>query len=212
MTGTKAGGWWWTAVVLSTLIALYAAQFLVRGSAAFTPDLAPSFHRHFAAIMSHALGGAICLGLGALQFNQSLLRHSRVRHRAIGYIYLGGALLAGGSGLYLAFFSYGGLVTHLGFGLLALLTLGTTVTAFVAIRAGDVRRHLEWMRRSFGLIFAAVTLRLELPLLVLLAGEFAPAYRVVAWLCWVPNLLAAEWLVRRSRFTAPRTIAEAVTA
>jgi hypothetical protein len=48
------------------------------------------------------------------------------------------------------------------------------------------------------LIFAAVTLRIELPLLVMAFGDFTPAYRVVSWLCWVPNLLWAEWYIRRT--------------
>jgi hypothetical protein len=54
------------------------------------------------------------------------------------------------------------------------------------------------MLRSYALIFAAVTLRIELPLLIMALGEFTPAYQVVAWLSWVPNLLWAEWYVRRT--------------
>ena len=47
-------------------------------------------------------------------------------------------------------------------------------------------------------IFGAVTLRLWLPLLIAAhGGEFTPAYRWVAWLSWVPNLLWAEWIIRR---------------
>jgi hypothetical protein len=50
---------------------------------------------------------------------------------------------------------------------------------------------------SYSLIFAAVTLRIELPLLIIAFGDFTPAYRVVAWLSWVPNLLWAAWYARR---------------
>jgi len=57
---------------------------------------------------------------------------------------------------------------------------------------------------GFALIFAAVTLRLLRPLLVIAhGGAFEPAYRWVSWLCWVPNLLWAEWLVRRARLRTP---------
>ena len=28
-------------------------------------------------------------------------------------------------------------------------------------------------------------------------------YVVVAWLCWVPNLLVAEWLIRTGRWSRP---------
>jgi hypothetical protein len=50
------------------------------------------------------------------------------------------------------------------------------------------------MLRSYALVFAA-TLRIELPLLIMAFGEFT---QVVAWLSWVPNLLWAEWYVRRT--------------
>ncbi len=62
-----------------------------------------------------------------------------------------------------------------------------------------------WMLRSYALIFAGVMLRLELPLLTLAFGAFPPAYRAVAWLCWVPNLLIALWFTRRPADPAPAT-------
>ncbi len=55
------------------------------------------------------------------------------------------------------------------------------------------------MVRSLALTFAAVSLRLGLigfPALGLLS--YADGYRVSAWLCWIPNLLVAEWWLRRS--------------
>jgi hypothetical protein len=48
------------------------------------------------------------------------------------------------------------------------------------------------------MIFAAVTLRVELPLLIAAFQAFDPAYMMVSWSCWVPNLLVAEWIVRRT--------------
>ena len=52
------------------------------------------------------------------------------------------------------------------------------------------------MIRSAALTLAAVTLRLYLPIGVITVG-FEASYPVIAWICWVPNLLAAEWLLRR---------------
>ena len=67
-------------------------------------------------------------------------------------------------------------------------------------RRREIARHREWMIRSFALIFGAVTLRVELPLLIVMhKGAFPPSYAIVAWLAWVPNILWAEWYVRRSR-------------
>jgi Predicted membrane protein (DUF2306) len=100
----------------------------------------------------------------------------------------------------MAMYSFGGIKTHLGFATLGILTAMTTAIAYARIRAFDVSRHREWMIRSFALIFAAVTLRVELPLLIVAyKGAFAPAYAIVAWLCWIPNLAWAEWYVRYAR-------------
>ena len=57
------------------------------------------------------------------------------------------------------------------------------------------------MIRNFALTFAAVTLRAYLGLSQAVFGlSFEAFYPVVAWLCWVPNLIVAEWLV----ITAPK--------
>jgi hypothetical protein len=55
----------------------------------------------------------------------------------------------------------------------------------------------RWMVRNFALTFAAVTLRLWLPGSVVSGVPFGIAYPIVAWLCWVPNLVFAESLLRR---------------
>ena len=50
--------------------------------------------------------------------------------------------------------------------------------------------------RNFALTFAAVTLRVYLPTSMALGVPFESAYPLIAWLCWVPNLLVAEPLAR----------------
>ncbi len=52
--------------------------------------------------------------------------------------------------------------------------------------------------RSFALT-AAITLRIYLPLSIAARVPFSAAYPAIAWLCWIPNLFFAEWLVRRRR-------------
>ena len=73
-----------------------------------------------------------------------------------------------------------------------------TCAAWFRIRGGDVAGHRAWMTRSFLLAMAAVTLRLYLPVAGLLGIPFESSYPVIAWMCWVPNLLVAEVLVRRT--------------
>ena len=75
-----------------------------------------------------------------------------------------------------------------------LAVLGISLAAIV-ILITKLRVHA-----FFALIFAAVMLRIELPLLIIwFQGDFTPAYRIVAWLCWVPNLLWADACVRITR-------------
>jgi hypothetical protein len=42
-------------------------------------------------------------------------------------------------------------------------------------------------------------LRIYLPLSQVYGIPFEPAYQTIAWLCWVPNLIVAEWLILRQR-------------
>jgi hypothetical protein len=111
--------------------------------------------------------------------------------------------VVGLAGLYMSRYAFGGWVTGLGFGMLAVLLLVTTTRAYVLARQRRIAEHRRWILRSYALIFAAVTLRVELPLLITAFDDFTPAYVVVAWLSWVPNLLAMELYVRRSRPILP---------
>ena len=55
------------------------------------------------------------------------------------------------------------------------------------------------MVRSFALTAAAVTLRIYLGFVPVLEVPFVDAYRAISFLCWVPNLLVAEWYLRSGR-------------
>jgi hypothetical protein len=54
------------------------------------------------------------------------------------------------------------------------------------------------MVRNFAPAFVAVTLRLWLPGSMAAGVPFGLAYPVIAWLCWVPNLIVAEWVLKRT--------------
>jgi len=59
------------------------------------------------------------------------------------------------------------------------------------------------MVRNFAPAFVAVTLRLPGSM----AGgvPFGLAYPVIAWLCWVTNLIVAEWVLQRTPHPASQT-------
>jgi uncharacterized membrane protein len=184
--------------ILAPLIVVYALAYVVVGPPMYPGDLSRSFLARPWGIYPHAFFGALALGLGPVQFHRGVLTHRRAFHRQLGTLYVACSVFVGVAGLYMSIYSFGGWVTHLGFGALAVLLLWTTLRAYAAARRRDIATHRQWMVRSYALIFAAVTLRIELPLLIAAFGDFLPGYQVVAWLSWVPNILWAEWYVRRT--------------
>jgi len=188
-------------VVLSLGVAGYAlvAYGLLPIGAAVHPDMRPAFEANRAAIYVHVFAAFFALALGPFQFSARLRTARLGLHRWMGRLYLGiGVLLGGISGLYIAFFAHGGAISMAGFACLALAWLYTGLRAYLAIRARDLVAHRRWMVRNFALAFAAVTLRIWVPLSFVAGLEFEAAYRVIAWLCWVPNLILAELLFNRT--------------
>jgi len=184
---------------------LYLLAFGVAGYAAFVygvlplgslvhPDMQANFLAHSPGIYTHAFASIVALVLGPYQFS-SRLRQTRTHlHRWLGRTYLAVGVLVGGlSGLYMSQYAFGGPVAQSGFAVLALFWLYSGLRAYLAIRRGAVAEHRKWMVRNFALTFAAVMLRLYLPVSMAAGIEFAIAYPVIAWLCWVPNVLFAEW-------------------
>lgn len=188
---------WWIVAVLSFVIAIYGLLNVVLGERIWGNVLAESFRARPWGIYPHAFFGMILIAVGPFQFRRSLLRNRRSLHRTLGKVYVVCGVLTGLTGLYMAAYSYGGWITHLGFGGMALAILTTTGVAYRKIRAGDVAAHRAWMIRSYAVVFSAVTLRLWLPILIFSLGGFNAAYLWVAWLSWVPNLMWAEWYLRR---------------
>jgi uncharacterized membrane protein len=192
---------WAVMMVLASFIALYAITLLFL-PAARAPFLRDRFATMPLAAFFHLFGAAVALATGPFQHNIRIRSKSLRRHRWLGRTYVLGVLCGGVAALVMAFYSEGGLPAHLGFGLLAALWLGTTARAYFSIRAGEEERHRQWMTRSFALTYAAVTLRIYLPLSQVVGIPFEPAYRTISWLCWVPNLVVAEWIILRRREAA----------
>jgi hypothetical protein len=124
----------------------------------------------------------------------------------MGRTYVTACVIGGTAGASIALFSEAGPVAGTGFLVLGVLWVSTTLLAW---RAAFQRRYVDherWMIRSFALTLAAVTLRIYLPLGIMLnQGDFYTPYRAIAWLCWVPNLIIAEmWLRSRSRWKSVR--------
>jgi uncharacterized membrane protein len=193
---------WGVMLVFSTAIAVYATTYFFR---------LPSdehFSHYIIPLRLHIAGGIGALLAGPWQFNQKLRARALNFHRWLGRFYLLEVALGSIAGFAMALVSEEGLPTHLGFGILAALWFLTGLQAYRKILRGDVEAHRQWMIRNYALSLAAVTLRQYLPLMLFaLHWPFSRAYITVAWLCWVPNLLVAEWMVRRRRSRPLQTAA-----
>lgn len=192
---------------LAVAVSAYAALVysLTEPGALVHPDMRSAFQDNAGAIRLHAFAAIAALALGPWQFSAALRARRPRLHRLMGRAYLGiGVLVGGVSGLYLAQFAFGGAAARLGFTLLAIAWLYSGWRAYAAIRGGDVAAHRRWMVRNFALTFAAVTLRLYLPVAAIAGLPLAAAYAAIAWLCWVPNLAVAFWLTRGAELFRPR--------
>tara|TARA_R110002167_G_scaffold94258_13_gene251791 strand:+ start:414 stop:1034 length:621 start_codon:yes stop_codon:yes gene_type:complete len=145
----------------------------------------------------HILFGGLSLLIGWTQFSKRWRNANVKRHRTIGKVYIIAALISGSCGIFIAFNATGGFISSAGFMCLGALWLFTTVKAYLAVRKGDLSLHQGFMVYSYAACFAAVTLRIWLPVLSFILHDFVTAYRIVAWLCWVPNMIFAYLWVRR---------------
>ncbi|WP_261569534.1 DUF2306 domain-containing protein [Frankia gtarii] len=153
----------------------------------------------------HIAFGAVALTLSPLQLSARVRAHLPRLHRVAGRTTVAAICVAGTAGAVLSTVNLAGPIGTAGFGLLAVLWVSFAVMAVRTIRRGDVLAHRRWAIRTFALTYAAVTLRLWM--LVLSAAQigagtdsdvaFDRAYHVVPFLCWVPNLLVAHWLLTR---------------
>jgi uncharacterized membrane protein len=193
---TKAGYFLFS--ILSILVVAIQARFLFLSIEMASPDMVHHVDDVPLAFWTHVVAAAIALAAGVPQFAQRL-RGTRPRtHRWTGRVYVTAVVLGAVSGLVLALNARGGLVTQAGFAMLAVLWCTVTLVALYHVRSLRFGIHRRWMIRSYALTFAAVTLRLQVPLLVNALGtDYTGVLPIIAWSCWVPNLIIAEWLIRR---------------
>jgi Predicted membrane protein (DUF2306) len=194
---------WMLLTALAAVVALASLRYvLLRPQLTAGPIFADKFTKHLPWLLAHVVGGCVALLAGSWQFGADVRERWNNLQKAVGWTYAAAVAIGGVAGFRMALISYGGLPTHVGFGLLAVVWLFTTAMAVRATLSADLDSHGDWMIRSYALTFAAVTLRMWVPLLAS-RFPFLEAYTTAAWLCWVPNLLVAEWLVSRYRATAP---------
>lgn len=181
-------------IFLGSLIAIASYRYLF-GSVA-VPETISANRYFYGWVLVHAASAATALLIGPLQFIAQLRQSRPNVHRAVGAVYVIACLAGGLSALPLAIGTVAGPLASIGFVALGIAWMTTVVVAVNCIRAGKIAAHRRWMVRSFALTLAAVTLRLYLFVSGMLRIDFFLAYPVIAWACWLPNMLAAEWYLR----------------
>lgn len=192
---------WILMAILAVVIGLYPSlYFLIHekfGLLRSKPDWLLANTLWNFGFYTHIIGGGIALLAGWSQFSNRLRNKCPGLHRQLGKIYIVSVLASALAGIGIAFYSNAGIMASLGFMLLGIIWFSVTLAAYVQIRNRQVEKHQQLMIYSYAACFAAVTLRLWLPLLGMLFENFNTAYTLVAWLCWVPNLLVAFFIAQR---------------
>ncbi|MEM9141847.1 MAG: DUF2306 domain-containing protein [Bacteroidota bacterium] len=192
---------WVVFIVLAVVIGLYPLLYVIIdrefGLLASKSDVLLANIYWNIGFYGHIFFGGLAMLVGWSQFSKRIRDAHLQRHRVLGKIYVFSALISGLCAIYIALYATGGLVATFGFIALGAVWLFFTVKAYLAVRHGDISLHQGMMVYSYAACFAAVTLRLWLPLLSIVFGDFVTAYRIVAWLCWVPNMVFAYFWVRK---------------
>ncbi len=145
----------------------------------------------------HITLGGLALLIGWTQFRLKQRKNHLKLHRQIGKVYVIAALFSSIAGVYIAMYAQGGIIASLGFMCLGIIWFYTTLSAYIKIKNKRIEEHQKMMIYSYAACFSAVTLRIYLYPLAFFFHDFIKAYLIVAWLCWVPNIIVAYFLVKR---------------
>jgi uncharacterized membrane protein len=149
----------------------------------------------------HIVAAAFYSLVGAFQFDSGLRGRSPALHRVLGRMTVACGGVVAMTGLWMTLGSeipvglQGDLLrvvrVAVAASLVAFLVLGV-----IAIRAGQVRRHLAWMARAYALAQGAGTQALLLLPPTLAFGEITGLARDLAMTAaWLLNLLVVEWVL-----------------
>jgi hypothetical protein len=151
------------------------------------------------AFYTHISSSLFVLITGGIQFART--NASPKFHRIAGTIYaLTILLISAPSGLVMSVYANGGVAAKFSFALISILWWLFTYQAYTTAKNKKWDSHRAFMLRSFALTLSAITLRtyaLALPAFIHLAAK--DAYTLVSYMSWIPNLLIAEYIIRRTK-------------
>src|SRR5229473_8445741 len=179
--------------ILAAAVALYSLRYygaLVDSWLDVDPKIRAVIEHVPIQALTHMLIAPLALLLGPFQFFPGLRAKYPQAHRWSGRVYVTACVAAGIGGLAASPSASGGPVAGLGFGILAVLWVGTTLGAWRAAVQRQFALHRLLMRFSYAMSFGAVTLRLQIPIGLALGFPDYSAMSVwLAYTSWMPNVI-----------------------
>ena len=144
----------------------------------------------------HLPAGIICLFVPVISFLGVLVKAGRRIHQMAGKVYVWTTLLIiCPTGLYLALYAKGGLITQVGFIVQAVLLWFFTYKGYLAIQNGDRQAHSSFMIRSYAVATVVLTFRIYHILFFLWKVPYQDNYAISQWLGLFGNAWMAEWII-----------------
>jgi hypothetical protein len=144
----------------------------------------------------HLPTGIICLLSPVILFCRRFFKRGLSLHRLIGKIYVWTTLIfVCPTGMYLALYAKGGLVTQIGFMLQGILLAVFTYLGYKSIERGDKVQHFQYMIRSYAVATVVLSFRILHILFFLWNVPYVDNYAISQWLGLFWNLLFAEVII-----------------
>ena len=143
----------------------------------------------------HIVVAPISLIIGTALIFFRLEKYKKL-HRFLGYNYAILSLFVTTSGIILAFYAFGGVISKINFLLLSVLFGWFVFKAYTSIKEKDIPNHRRFITRSYILILSAVNLRLFSFLFInILELDGKLMYTIIGLLSWMPWLMIYETIL-----------------
>jgi hypothetical protein len=144
----------------------------------------------------HLPAGIICLLSPILLFTRRWLKKFHILHTVIGKLYVWITLVVVcPTGMYLAVYAKGGLITQVGFLLQGILLGWFTWKGYRAILRKNKHEHFHFMIRSYAVAAVVLSFRIFHILFFLWKVPYQDNYAISQWLGLTGNLLIAELII-----------------
>lgn len=144
----------------------------------------------------HLPTGILCLLSPIILFSRLFIKRALHLHQVVGKIYVWiTLLLVCPTGMYLALYAKGGLITQTGFMLQGILLAWFTYKGYAAIQQKDKTGHVQHMIRSYAVASVVLSFRIFHILFFLLNVPYQDNYAISQWLGLTGNLLFAELII-----------------